>query len=159
MWDRRFESGFLQRGVSCEPDFGRNCPGRAQHLDRRQGQPTGAVGDERDAGVSHRLRGFDRFPLGDPAEAEAMADRHLAGETERPGAGTDLLDIEEAHLARLVQMNVEPNAVPCRDAARCWNIRVACAQRKINPAAELLAALASRPRSRQDGKPGREPAV
>ena len=44
-----------------------------------------------------------------------MADRHLAAETERLGAGTDLLDIEEAHLARLVQVNVEPDAVPRRD--------------------------------------------
>src|SRR4029077_7106026 len=36
------------------------------------------------------------------------------GETERLGAGTDLLDIEEAHLAGLVQMDVESDAVPCR---------------------------------------------
>src|ERR1700730_8683750 len=71
-------------------------------------QPTGAVGDERDAGLSHRLRGVGHFPLGDPAEAEAVADRHFAGETERLGAGTDLLDIEEAQLARLVQMNATP---------------------------------------------------
>src|SRR3984957_7141989 len=41
--------------------------------------------------------------------------RHLAGETERLNAGADLLDIEEAHLARLVQMNVDPNAAPRRD--------------------------------------------
>ena len=73
--------------------------------------------DERDAGVSHRLRGFDRFPLGDPAEAEAVADRHLAAETERLGAGAGLLDVEQAYLARLVQVNVEPNAVPRRDAS------------------------------------------
>ena len=44
-----------------------------------------------------------------------MADRHLAAETERLRAGADLLDIEEAHLARLVQVDVEPDTVPCRD--------------------------------------------
>src|SRR5690349_2941333 len=33
----------------------------------------------------------------------------------RLGAGADLLDIEQAHLAQLVQVNVEPNAVPRRD--------------------------------------------
>ena len=76
--------------------------------------PPAPGGDERDAGLSHRLRGVGHFPLGDPAEAEAVADRHFAGETDRLGAGTDLLDIEEAHLARLVQMNVEPNAVRLR---------------------------------------------
>jgi len=43
-----------------------------------------------------------------------VADRHLAGETERLGAGADLLDIEEAHLARLVQVNVELREVSNR---------------------------------------------
>ena len=90
-------------------------PGAAQHLDRRHGQPAGAVGDQRDTRLGHRLRGLCRFPLGDAAEAEAVADRHLAAETERLGAGTDLLDIEEAHLARLVQVDVEPDSVPRRD--------------------------------------------
>jgi hypothetical protein len=75
---------------------------------------TGANVSGRDP-LSHRLGGLDRFPLCDPAEAKAVADRHFAGETERLGAGADLLDIEEAHLARLVQMNVEPNAAPRRD--------------------------------------------
>jgi hypothetical protein len=32
-----------------------------------------------------------------------------------PGAGTDLLDIEEAHLARLVQVDVEPDTMPRGD--------------------------------------------
>ena len=89
--------------------------GGAQHLDRRHGQTAGAVRNQRDTRLGHRFRGLCRFPLGDAAEAEAVADRHLAAETERLGAGTDLLDIEEAHLARLVQVDVEPDPMPCRD--------------------------------------------
>jgi len=42
-------------------------PGVAQHLDRWHGQPVGTVGDERDAGLGHRLCGLGRFPLGDAA--------------------------------------------------------------------------------------------
>ena len=44
-----------------------------------------------------------------------MADRDLAAQAQRAGAGTDLLDIEEAHLARLVQVDVEPDTMPCGD--------------------------------------------
>jgi hypothetical protein len=73
------------------------------------------VRHQRDARLGHRLSGLYCFPLGDAAEAETMADRHLAAETERLGAGTDLLDIEKAHLARLVQVDVEPDSVPRRD--------------------------------------------
>ena len=43
-----------------------------------------------------------------------MADCYLAAKTERLGASANLLDIEEAHLARLVQVDVEPGPVPRR---------------------------------------------
>src|ERR1700730_7511564 len=90
-------------------------PGSAQHLDRRHGQPAGTVSDECDAGLGHRRGRLGRFPLGGAAEAEAVADRHLAAKTERLGAGTDLLDVEEAHLALVWHANIEPDAVPRRD--------------------------------------------
>ena len=70
------------------------------------------MSDQRDAGLGHRFRGLCRFPLGDAAKAEAVTDCHLAGEAQRLGAGTNLLYIEEAHLARLVQVDVEANAMP-----------------------------------------------
>jgi hypothetical protein len=37
--------------------------------------------------------------------------RDLAAQAQRAGAGTDLLDIEQPHLARLVQVDVEPDAM------------------------------------------------
>jgi alkanesulfonate monooxygenase SsuD/methylene tetrahydromethanopterin reductase-like flavin-dependent oxidoreductase (luciferase family) len=43
------------------------------------------------------------------------ARRHLAAEAERLGAGKYLLDVEQAHLAQFVQVNVEPNVHECRD--------------------------------------------
>jgi hypothetical protein len=54
-------------------------------------------------------------PLGDAAEAEAVADRDVTVETECRRTGTDFLDIEKAHLAGLVQVDVQPDAVSCRD--------------------------------------------
>ena len=89
--------------------------GGAQHFDRRHGQPAGPVGDQRDTGLGNHRSGLCHFSLRDTAEAEAMADRHFTAKPEPVGAGTDLLDIEEAHLARLVQVDVEPHAVACCD--------------------------------------------
>src|ERR1700730_5924604 len=75
----------------------------------------------------------------EPAEAKAMADRHFAGETERLSAGADLLDIEEAHLARLLQMNVEPNAAPRSDREDAVELplRVAVNLQRIDAADEI----------------------
>jgi hypothetical protein len=73
------------------------------------------VGDEGDAGLGDCFRRGRVLLLGDVAEAETVADRDLAAQAQGAGAGTDLLDMEEAHLARLVQVNVEPDTVPCRD--------------------------------------------
>jgi hypothetical protein len=56
-----------------------------------------------------------RFPLGDAAETESVADRDVTVETECRRTGTDFLDIEKAHLAGLVQVYVQPDAVSCRD--------------------------------------------
>jgi hypothetical protein len=49
-----------------------------------------------------------------PPRQKPVADRHFTGETQRLGAGTDLLNIEEADLAWLAEMNIEPTA-PGRD--------------------------------------------
>src|SRR5207247_10469483 len=90
-------------------------------------------------------RGLGRFPLGDAAEAEAVADRHLAAEAECPGAGTDLLDIEQAHLARFVQVDVKPDAVPRRDREDAVELpfRVAVNLQRID-AADQISAVANR---------------
>src|SRR5690348_237321 len=86
-------------------------PCGTQHLDRWHCQPASAVRGQRDARLRHRLRGLRRLPLGNAAEAETVADRHLAAETERLGAVADLLDIKQAHLARLVQVRARLRAV------------------------------------------------
>jgi len=64
------------------------------------------MGDERDAGLSHCPRGLGCFPLGNAAEAETVADRYLAAQAQRAGAGADLVNNEQPHLARLVQVGV-----------------------------------------------------
>lgn len=73
------------------------------------------MGRQRDTCCCHHVGGFARFAFGDAAQTEAMADRHLAAKTERFGASANLLDVEQAHLARLVQVDVEPDAAPHRD--------------------------------------------
>src|SRR5580704_10746263 len=89
--------------------------GRPQHLDRRQSKTARALGDESDAGFCHCLGGNGRLPLGDIAEAKAVADRDLAAEAQGFRPGTDLMDIEQPHFARLVQMDIEPDAMPRSD--------------------------------------------
>jgi hypothetical protein len=76
---------------------------------------TGAVGNERNTGFSHQFRRCCRLTFGDLTEAEAVADRDLAPEAQRTGAGADFVDVEKAHLARFVQVDVEPDAVSLRD--------------------------------------------
>ena len=73
------------------------------------------MGDEGNTGFGHRFRRGRGLAFGDVTEAETVADRDLAAQAQRAGAGTDLLDIEEAHLARLVQVDVEPDTMPFGD--------------------------------------------
>src|SRR5712691_8294458 len=73
------------------------------------------MGDEGNAGCSHRFRRGRGLAFGDVPEAETVADRDLATQAQRAGAGTDLPDIEEPHLARLVQVDVEPDTMPRGD--------------------------------------------
>ena len=69
------------------------------------------MGDEGNAGFSHRLSRGGGLAFGYVSQAEAMADRDLAAQAQRAGAGTDFMDIEQPHLARLVQMDVETDAM------------------------------------------------
>ena len=73
------------------------------------------MGDQCHTGLGHHFRRGRGLLFSDVAEAETVADRDPAAQSQRAGAGTDLLDIEEAHLARLVQVYVEPDAMPDGD--------------------------------------------
>src|SRR5271169_5450716 len=89
--------------------------GGVQHLQGRQSETAGAMGDQRNAGLGHHFRRGRGLLFGDVAEAETVANRDLAAQAQRACPGTDLLDIEEAHLAGLVQVDVEPDTVPRGD--------------------------------------------
>ena len=73
------------------------------------------MGDQCHTGLGHHFRRGRGLLFSDVAEAETVADRDLAAKPQRLGAGADLVDVEQTHLARLVQVDVEPHAVACCD--------------------------------------------
>jgi hypothetical protein len=69
---------------------------------------------DRDARSTKKLGCAPHNALRHHTEAKGVADRHLADEAERSRSRADLLDAEKAKLARLVQMNIEPDPPPVR---------------------------------------------
>ena len=89
-------------------------PGHAgfpQHPPGRHGAGGRGGVYQRHAQARHALQQRAAFGLGHVAQAEAVADRHLALHAVRGGALQDQVEREGAHGARLVQVDVQRRAV------------------------------------------------
>lgn len=115
----------------------------AQQRDRRKGTIAGRIGHDRDARRRQDVGGARRLVPIDVAQRIGVADRDLALHTGGGGAGSDAAELVDALPSRFVQVNVDPDAVPCGDTEHHVEVRIGIAvERRRIEAADKAGAVA-----------------
>ncbi len=113
--------------------------GAPQQRDGREGAAARCVGHDGDAARGQRVGGALHDVVGRGAQRIGVADGDMAGHAECAGARGDLFDLEDAEHARIMQMDIDVDAVPVRDAEHHVEVflHIAVEARRIDPADEI----------------------